>query len=418
MPLAPSKPASMVLQPLTVPTYPLTARLTPAAIASCLALHIANGIDNRADLARASNLSRTTVATGVDFLTERGLLERSTTHTPDGRGRPSDRLHFAAPIGLIAVADLGVTSSTVSLFTPDQTCLGSRLVFVDLARGPEIAVPALLEHLQSLISSLDETYGTVEICMIAVPGPVDARRSGVNRPPLLKGWGTYSLENAFVAALGCPVIVDKDVNLRALGEARTSVPTDLPLILVKVASAIEAGIVLANGDLYRGVEGFAGDVGHIASRAAGDKLCACGNTGCLQTIASTDALVSQLSELRDENLDLGDFERLVGAGDPAATRILREAVRGLGEVLAGLVNFTNPSRIVLSGTVTHWNPGILSGLRGAIYERALPIATSRLTVSTAVHGDWSGAAGALTLALEAIFSAERLSSLSVEDFHS
>ncbi len=411
MPHAQSKPASMVLQRLTIPTYPLTARLTPSAIAACLALHIANGVDNRADLARASSLSRTTVATGVDFLAERGLLERSSSASPEGRGRPSDRLQFTPMVGLIAVADLGVTSSTVSVFTADQTCLASTLVFVDLAAGPESAVPALLDHLQTLISTLDEGYGAVEICMIAVPGPVDARRGGVSRPPLLGGWAAYSLADAFTDALGCPAFVHRDVNLRALGEARASLPSERPLILVKVASAIEAGIVLADGSLYQGADGFAGDVGHIATHAAGDNPCPCGNTGCLQTIASTDALVSRLADRRGEELDLAGFELLIRGGDPTATQILREATRGLGEVLAGLVNFTNPARIVLSGMVTHWNPDVLSGVRGAIYERALPIATSRLTVTTAVHGDRSGSAGALTIALETLLSEKRLLAL-------
>jgi len=129
------------------------------------------------------------------------------------------------------VADLGIASSTLSLFTVDQICLAKQKVWVDLAHGPASAVPALLNHFNSLVASVDASLGKVEICVIAVPDPVDGRRSGVTRPPLLPDWESFALADAFHQALGCPILIDKDVNLRALGESRRLLENQRPLVL-------------------------------------------------------------------------------------------------------------------------------------------------------------------------------------------
>lgn len=406
------RPNSLVLGPLKVPTYPLTARLASSAIAACVSLHMAEGVDNRADLARATSLSRTTVGTGVEFLARRGLLDISSVNAANGRGRPSDHLRFTAKVGLIAVADLGITSSNLSVFTADQTCLAYELALVDLAQGPETAVPALIDHLRSLVKTVDPGLGKIEICVVAVPGPVDGRRLGVTRPPLLPGWESYSLTDAFEQYFDCPVLIDKDVNLRALGESLALPDNQRPLFLVKIASALEAGLILPDGSIYRGADGSAGNLGHIATPSADDNPCTCGNTGCLETIASTTAFVSRLSKITGVNTDLSDFERLLRAADPTAVQILREGIRALGQVLAGLVSFTHPARIVLSGAIIGWNPDILSGVRSVIYQRALPSATTRLTVAPAAYGDWSGSAGALMVGLEALLNEQRLLAIS------
>lgn len=403
-----SRAQVLSLPKLTVPTFPITARLPASTIASAVALHIANGVDNRADLARAAALSRTTVATGIDFLLERGLLGQSEGGSPTGRGRPSDRLRFSTRVGMVAVIDLGLATSSISLFGADQTAVASRFVHLDFASGPDLAFPALMEHVELLLADAGEAHGRVNLCVVAVPGPIDGRRGAVNRPPLLPGWESFDLSTALSEAMGCDVIVEKDVNLRVLGEARTLSNEELPLVLVKVAAAIEAGIVLSDGSMYRGADGFAGDVGHIATSSAEGNACACGNIGCLATIASTDALAARLSALKGSEVDLLEFERLVRDADPDALQLFREGINALGDVLAGLVNFVNPARIVISGALTEWNPDILSGVRRTVYDRSLPITTTRLSVVTPLLGHWSGTSGGLTLGIERLLNEEHL----------
>ncbi|RLP75001.1 ROK family protein [Mycetocola tolaasinivorans] len=392
----------------------VAARLPTAEAASTFARLIASGTaTTRSALARETGLSRTTVTTGVDYLFERNVLlrEGETETLPGGRGRPSDSLALNPAYGSVLVADLGIASTQISLYDMEQRTIASRSLTLDLSAGPETSVPELVRACVALVKENLERVGPLRMCVIGVPGPVDARRGEMSRPPILRGWTKFPLADAFRRGLGCPVTVEKDVGLRALGEARSRRGTErsLPLIYIKVASGIEAGIVTADGRPYRGANDAAGDLGHVWSRAAGDAPCTCGNTGCLATIATTTALV----RLRNEELGLTDagldeFEEAVRLGEPVAVRILREAASAVGEAAAGIVNFFNPARIVLGGSIAAVSDDILSGVRGAVYQRSLPLATHTLEVSMPHHGHLSGAAGGLVLALERIFAAESL----------
>lgn len=388
----------------------LSARLAPATVADALARFVANGeATTRAELGRVTGLSRTTVSSGVDLLYARGVLSEEVTTVAGHRGRPSELLRLDPTYGVVLVADLGLASTRLSLYDLEQGFVASELVAIDLADGPESSVPVIVDVCVRMVAEAAETVGPLTACVVGVPGPVDARRGAVPRPPLLPGWKRYPLAERFEAGLGCTVIVEKDVGLRALGEARAVDRPESPLVYVKVAHGIEAGIVTADGDLYRGADDAAGDLGHIRAEAAGDRTCHCGNTGCLATIASTTALVEARRELLGLSADeatLGAFEDAVRAGETEAVQLLRTAAGAIGDVVAGLVNFFNPSRIVIGGTIAAVSDDVLAGVRSVVYQRSLPLATRHLEVSAPRHGHLSGAAGGLVLALEHLFAVD------------
>lgn len=390
----------------------LSARIRTETVGGAFARLIASGdVETRADLARVTGLSRTTVSAGVEFLHDRGVLGKIQNASGQSRGRPSDTLVLNSRYGVILVADLGIASTRLSIYDLNQRTVALRLVAVDLSNGPEESVPVLLSAFARMIEAMPEHLGPPRICVVGVPGPVDARRGEVSRPPILPGWKSFDLAAAFESGLGCPVIVEKDVSLRALGEARSIDRSQSPLIYIKVASGIEAGIVTADGELYRGAHDAAGDLGHIRVAEAGDRLCACGNVGCLATIASTTSLVqarASIDGLDAPAEDLDDFEAAVRAGEADAVRLLRIAAGAIGDVTAGLVNFFNPARIIVGGSIASVSDDILAGVRGVVYQRSLPLATRNLAVSAPKHGHVSGAAGGLALALERMFSTEAL----------
>jgi predicted NBD/HSP70 family sugar kinase len=407
----PSRPITRALVRTAISVPPVTARLSTPAIASCVARHLANGVNSRAELARVTGLARTTIATGVNFLVAKNVIESSGVSETDGRGRPSDRLEFTPRSGLIAVADLGVETSSLSLFLADQTCVSSRFLAVDLAAGPDLALPTLLEQLREMADEFAPIYGTVQACVVAIPGAVDGLRSGIERPLLLPGWRDIDIVERFASVFACPVTADRDVNLRAIGEAQAITTGATPLLLVKIAATVECGFVTEDGAVLRGADGVAGDIGHIYAPQASHRECPCGLVGCLATLISTNALVERYGEAVQRTVSLAEFEQNLRAGEAEAVQLLREGTRALGHVLAGLVNFANPARIVISGAITEWNPDILSGIRGAIYERARSITTQRLTVTEAAHGHWSATAGAVLVGIDMLLSEQRLGAL-------
>jgi predicted NBD/HSP70 family sugar kinase len=133
--------------------------------------------------------------------------------------------------------------------------------------------------------------------------------------------------------------------------------------LVKVGTGIGCGIV-AGGQIHHGARGAAGDIGHIRATSE-DVLCKWGNVGCLEAIAGGQALAQRLTAEGADAANSRDVVRLVRAGDATAMRMVREAGRSLGEVLAGTVNFFNPAVIVIGGDIAEAQAQLLAGVIGA-----------------------------------------------------
>jgi predicted NBD/HSP70 family sugar kinase len=215
------------------------------------------------------------------------------------------------------------------------------------------------------------------------------------------------------------VVVDNDVNIMALGEQRVGDGTGVDhFIFVKIGTGIGAGII-SNGKIHRGSDGSAGDIGHICVDKEGP-LCACGNRGCLEAISAGPAIASRALEaarngsspllrlawetnggLRPEDVNVACRE-----GDQAALDIIRESGQMIGDVLASLVNFFNPSHIFIGGGIANFGNHLLVAIRRAVLHRSLPLATTHLSIKFSRVGSNVGVMGAISLALDYLFAIE------------
>jgi predicted NBD/HSP70 family sugar kinase len=213
------------------------------------------------------------------------------------------------------------------------------------------------------------------------------------------------------------VTVDNDVNLMALGEASHEMG-DVPLLFIKVGAGIGAGIVTADGDVLRGADGAAGDIGHIRISARRDVVCRCGKVDCLEAVASHRAVLSDLgiapSPTEDPLHASRELARRVSHSDPEALHRIRQAAADIGEVVAMLIHTINPRTLVLGGPLSELHDEILSGVRAAVYQRALPLATRKLTITTSQLGTDAGIVGAIALASRQVFSVAGLARLLAE----
>jgi predicted NBD/HSP70 family sugar kinase len=219
--------------------------------------------------------------------------------------------------------------------------------------------------------------------------------------------------------LGCPVLLDNDVNVMALGEQHSGVAKSArDFLFVKIGTGIGCGIVV-DGQLYRGVDGCAGDIGHIRVEEFGP-TCACGNTGCLEAFFGGSALArdalaaarsqrsSALAAMLAEKGELTavDVANAVAQGDPHAVQMIRDGGHRVGWVLASLVSFFNPGLIVIGGRVARLGHPLLAEIRGVVYRRSLPLATGNLPVVLSEMGDDAGVVGAAALISDAVFAAQ------------
>ena len=356
----------------------------------------------RADLARETGLARSTVAQRVDALLGQGLVYEA-GGSPSTGGRPATVLAFNRDAGVVLVADLGATHARVAVSDLAGTPLAERAADLDIALGPDHALAWVAECFSDLVDEVGRSAGEVRGIGVGVPGPVEFDSGRPVNPPIMPGWDDFPIPEWFADLYSAPVLVDNDVNIMARGEHRMHWPDTEHLLLIKVGTGIGCGIV-ADGHIHRGARGAAGDIGHIRATSREDVICRCGNIGCLEAIAGGQALAQRLAGAGEDASQSRDVLRLVQSGHGGAIRMVRDAGRTLGEVLAGTVNFFNPAVIVIGGDIAEAHAQLLAGVREGIFSRSLPLATRDLRIVPCRLGDRAGVIGAAIMVIEHVLS--------------
>ena len=164
-----------------------------------------------------------------------------------------------------------------------------------------------------------------------------------------------------------------------------------------MSAGIGAGLVLG-GRLYHGATGIAGELGHIQVRPEG-AVCRCGNRGCLETVASTGALLMLLRPTHGPDLTLRDLLDLVAGGDLPARRVVNDAGRAVGRAVADLCNFLNPAAVVVGGDLSLAGDALLNGVREEIDRYSLPGVAEAVEVRGGVLGERAEVLGALAVVI-------------------
>lgn len=373
-----------------------------------------DGPRSRAELGDAVALSRSRLAVELDRLADLGLVETAGLAASRG-GRRSSIVRIAQDTRFLGI-DIGATSIDVAVTDGELRVLSRESEPVDVRQGPEVVIGRVLEMVGKLWA--DGAGRGLAGAGAGLPGPVSYAEGVPVSPPLMPGWNHFPVRDAFAAELGCPVLVDNDVNIMALGEKHAGIARSVDdFLFVKIGTGIGCGIVVG-GQVYRGVSGSAGDIGHIRVDDSGP-LCTCGNTGCLEaffggTALARDALAAARSDRSPElaalleragSLTAADVAAAASAGDPVSVSMIRDGGRRVGQVLAGLVSFFNPGLVVIGGGVAGIGHALLAEIRGVVYRRSLPLATGNMPIVLSELGGEAGVVGAARLISDRVYAA-------------
>ncbi len=356
----------------------------------------------RAQLAEATGLARSTVASRIDTLMRLGLVAPYGDARSTG-GRPPTLFALNPGARLVVGVDVGATHARAALTDLDGRILGENDARLEVAAGPDEVLGWVVATVRDLFAASGRPLADLAAIGIGLPGPVEHSTGRPINPPIMPGWDRYDVPGHLQRAYDVPVLVDNDVNIMALGERRAHLRDVDDLVLIKVATGIGAGIV-SGGVLQRGARGTAGDLGHVRVSHATDVLCRCGNTGCLEAVAAGPALAAAVREQGGDAKTGGDVVDLVRAGDPVAMAVVRQAGRDIGEVVATMTNLINPSVVVIGGQVAGAGEHLLAGIRESVYQRSLPLATEHLRIVTSRAGGEAAVLGASALAIEHVLS--------------
>ncbi|MDQ1075487.1 MULTISPECIES: ROK family transcriptional regulator [Microbacterium] len=360
----------------------------------------------RAELAKSTGLARSTVAVRVDELMRMGLITPVADAVSTG-GRPPSQFAINPAAKVVVAVDIGASHATVAISDLSGTILLEKSGALDIALGPEPVLSWVVDGAHELLAGAGRSPRDVAAMGIGVPGPVEHSTGLPVNPPIMPGWDRFDIPGWIAAHLPVPVLVDNDVNVMALGERSVAWPGVGHFLFVKVATGIGAGLI-AGGQLQRGAQGTAGDIGHVQLARASTVACRCGNRGCLEALASGPAIARVL---REEGIDAqsgDDVVDLVKRGNVDAIQAVRQAGRDIGDVLTTCVSFINPSVIAIGGSMARVGEHLIAGVREVVYTRSTPLATEHLSIVPSVAAEKAGVIGASMLAVEHVLSPESL----------
>jgi predicted NBD/HSP70 family sugar kinase len=357
------------------------------------------GTASRSDLARETGLSRTTIASLVTDLQASGLVVEQAPHDtpPAGRGRPAGLLRLDPSAGAAVGIHFDHRQVRVGVADLSSTVLAEQVLALDVDHDATTALDAAAELVDDVLEEAGVARAQVIGVGAALAGPIDSDGT-VGPTVIMPSWLGLNAADELSRRIGLPAVVDNDANLGALAELAFGAARGLSdVIYVMVSSGIGAGVVVG-GRLHRGATGYAGELGHVFVNDGG-AVCRCGNRGCLETVASTDAILELLRPSHGPELDAAGLGRLVAAGDLGARRVVGDAGREIGHVLAGLCNVLSPAGIIVGGDLAAGGDPLLAGIREALERYALPTVVSALEVKAGVLGDRAELLGALAVVI-------------------
>jgi predicted NBD/HSP70 family sugar kinase len=356
-------------------------------------------VTTRPELARISGYGRTVVNQRLSLLEQFGLIENGKL-LPSTGGRAPRELVFAVDRASVLVAELGATSIDVGLARLDGEIFASSHESRRIDLAPEVALGNVERMFEQLLgSAVREVWGIG----IGVPAPIEKLTGRPAATAVMPAWDSYPVRERLAQKFGVPVWVDNEVNVAALEELRAGAALGREDVLyVKVGNGIGAGIV-TGGRLSRGAHGYAGNVPHIEVDHDSSVLCSCGHYGCLEAVAGGVALVKAANALGRHSWELGDLVNAAGRGDTSALDLITFSARKVGTVLAALVNFHNPSLILLGGSVARAHPLFLSTVRNVVFGRSDALATRDLEIKVADVRPNAGLKGAAFIVVDALF---------------
>ena len=315
---------------------------------------------------------------------------------------------------LICAVDLGGTNLRAANIDREGQIHERARLATPKTTNPDDIVVAIASAVKTCDEQAAARNARVESISIVVPGSVQAATGLVVNAPNVPSIINFQLSAALGANLRRPVIIENDANAAALGEMwQGSARGCQTIVCLTLGTGVGSGIIL-DGELWRGIDGTAGEIGHTSIDPFGGVQCNCGSVGCLEVYASATAIVrmaregllaypeSALAKIGDEELTAATIATAASEGDEFARGVFKRVGVYLGIAAANIVNTLNPEMIVIGGGVSAAFDLFAPTARNEMKQRAFPVPAARCQIVKAECGDDAGLLGAAWLALAAV----------------
>jgi predicted NBD/HSP70 family sugar kinase/biotin operon repressor len=358
------------------------------------------GAVSRAEIARQTGLSRSTVSSLVGDLQAAGMVvERAAggvAAAGSQGGRPPVLVALDSSAGAVIGLDFGHDSLRVAVADLSYAVLAERYVELEVDTAAQDALDTAARLVSELLDEAGVARGRVLAAGMGLPGPIDRESGLVHSQPILPSWVGLDPAVEMEERLGLPVHLDNDANVGALGESTFGAGRGTHVMAyLRLSAGIGAGLVF-NGRPFRGARGIAGEIGHVLVDPQGP-ICRCGNRGCLETFVAGPALCELLRRSHGP-LTVPELLKLAQDGDAGCQRVINDAGRVVGRAVADLCNYLNPDLVVVGGDLSAAGDLVLEPMREAVRRFAIPAAADDVQIVAGTLGARAELLGALALA--------------------
>lgn len=373
---------------------------------------------SRADIAKITGLSPPTVTRAVDGLINQHRLAIEVGEGQSQGGRPPVLIRFNGDQNLVIGIDLGTTQIHGILSNLHAAIISEIRIPTEVHTGAQGILERVLNIINRLIEDSSVNPSQILGIGMAVAGLIDNERDIVAFSPDFD-WHNVDIKGYLNKSLRLPIIFDNVTRVMALGELWYGVGSRFKdFICVNVGYGIGSGVIIGGKALY-GANGMAGEFGHFTMDKDSSVLCACGNTGCLEALASgrgialsakhrlTDGRTSLLREMCHNDVDSITAEMVALAaqqGDKVAEDVFLQALEYIGIGIAGLINLFNPEAVVIGGGVTQAGDIFFNNIRDHVAQRVMYKHARGVEILPVTQGMRSAVMGAVSLILNEVLS--------------
>jgi glucokinase-like ROK family protein len=373
---------------------------------------------SRAQLAGITGLNKSTVSSLVDELIELGLVHETGSNT-GGTGRPATLLEINPQAGCIIGVELGVDFVSVAVTDILGNILWRRREDANPSDDQEKMINQTLQIVKDALTSGKRKGYKFLGLGLSTPGTVDVNKGLLIFAPNLH-WHNVPFVKIFSEHTKLKVFVENDANAAAIAEHLFGTARQNQDFLFVFAGVGIGGGLFLNGKLYRGRNGYAGEIGHSPIMAEpSQNVCHCGNRGCWETHANQYSIIQRVQArlevkrtsivpklMAEQNapISIPLIKQAADAGDKESIDSFTEAGRAMGQGFAGLINIFNPEKIILGGPLSIAGEYLLPAIKETVDRHAFPEINKQVEIVLSPFGPDASLIGAIAIVVDDVLS--------------
>lgn len=369
---------------------------------------------SRIDISKQLKISRPTTSAYISELIKEDLIEEigKGDSNPSG-GKKAVLLQFNSRAGYILGAMIGVNNIRIALTDLRSNIIEIIKIPTEEWLGPDAVIDKLVKNLKKIIRISGVNKEEIIGIGIGATGLVDSGKGLVIFSPNLDRWNDIKLKEIVEEKIGLPTFIENECRVQAIAEKKYGLAKNIKnFVCVETGAGIGTGVFIDN-KLVTGDKGMAGEVGHIITNLAGDRMCHCGNKGCLETLCSISSLIDDImadikkserfSDYGSNRLKTEDLYRLYEQDKEMITRNVEKNAEYLGIGISNTIKMFNPELIIIHGEMIKFGNKYLSKVKESVSKNTFPKVKDNYNIQFSKLGENVGLIGATSIVFDNIF---------------